>query len=57
VDAAERLPRPALFTVPFVLGPLAELAPDLVHPVTGERCSVACRALDRGTLRNEGVLR
>jgi 7,8-dihydro-6-hydroxymethylpterin-pyrophosphokinase len=40
-----------------VLGPLAELAPDFVHPVTGERCSVAWRALDRGMLRNEGVLR
>jgi 2-amino-4-hydroxy-6-hydroxymethyldihydropteridine diphosphokinase len=57
VDAAERLPRPGLFTAPFVLGPLAELAPDFVHPVTGERCSVAWRALDRGMLRNEGVLR
>jgi 2-amino-4-hydroxy-6-hydroxymethyldihydropteridine diphosphokinase len=35
VDAAERLPRPGLFTLPFVLGPLAELAPDFVHPLTG----------------------
>ena len=37
VDAERRLPRPDLFSLPFVLGPLAEIAPDLVHPVTGER--------------------
>ena len=37
VDAERRLPRPGLFRLPFVLVPLVELAPDLVHPVTGER--------------------
>ena len=37
VDAVQRLPRPGLLTLPFVLVPLAELAPQLVHPVTGER--------------------
>ena len=37
VDAAQRLPRPGLLLLPFVLVPLAELAPQLVHPVTGER--------------------
>jgi len=37
VDAVQRLPRPGLMTLPFVLVPLAELAPELVHPVTGER--------------------
>jgi len=37
VDAVRRLPRPGLLTLPFVLVPLAELAPELVHPVTGER--------------------
>lgn len=37
VDAERRLPRPGLLTLPFVLVPLAELAPQLVHPVTGER--------------------
>ena len=47
VDAARRLPRPGLFTTPFVLGPLAELAPELVHPVTGERCRAAWRARGR----------
>jgi 2-amino-4-hydroxy-6-hydroxymethyldihydropteridine diphosphokinase len=36
VDAERRLPRPGLLTLPFVLVPLAELAPELVHPVTGE---------------------
>ena len=37
VDAARRLPRPGLLTLSFVRVPLAELAPELVHPVTGER--------------------
>jgi 2-amino-4-hydroxy-6-hydroxymethyldihydropteridine diphosphokinase len=37
VDAVQRLPRPGLLTLPFVLVPLAELAPELAHPVTGER--------------------
>jgi 2-amino-4-hydroxy-6-hydroxymethyldihydropteridine diphosphokinase len=38
VDAERRLPRPGLFTAPFVLVPLVELAPELEHPVTGQRC-------------------
>jgi 2-amino-4-hydroxy-6-hydroxymethyldihydropteridine diphosphokinase len=37
VDALRRLPRPGFLTLPFVLVPLAELAPLLTHPVTGER--------------------
>jgi 2-amino-4-hydroxy-6-hydroxymethyldihydropteridine diphosphokinase len=37
VDAVRRLPRPGLLTLSFVRVPLAELAPELVHPVTGER--------------------
>jgi 2-amino-4-hydroxy-6-hydroxymethyldihydropteridine diphosphokinase len=44
VDADRRVPRPGLYTLPFVLGPLAEVAPELVHPVTGERCAAAARA-------------
>ena len=35
VDAARRLPRADVLEYPFVLAPLAEIAPDLVHPVTG----------------------
>ncbi len=35
VDAARRLPRADVLGFPFVLAPLAEIAPDLVHPVTG----------------------
>ena len=37
VDAVQRLPRPGLMTLPFVLVPLAELAPELVHPITGQK--------------------
>ena len=36
VDAQRRLPHPDVLRRAFVLGPLAELAPDFVHPVTGE---------------------
>lgn len=35
VDAARRLPRDDILRYPFVLAPLAELSPALVHPVTG----------------------
>jgi 2-amino-4-hydroxy-6-hydroxymethyldihydropteridine diphosphokinase len=35
VDASRRLPR--VVDQPFVTAPLAELAPGLAHPVTGER--------------------
>ena len=37
VDAERRLPRPGVLTLPFVLVPLAELAPELVHPLTGQK--------------------
>ena len=39
VDAERRLPRPGLLTLPFVLVPLAELASELVHPITGQKLS------------------
>jgi 2-amino-4-hydroxy-6-hydroxymethyldihydropteridine diphosphokinase len=57
VDAQLRLPRPGLFTLPFVIVPLAELAPELVHPVTGERCRSASRQVEAGSLENLGALR
>ncbi len=31
-----KLPRPALLERPFMLGPLAEIAPEVIHPITGE---------------------
>ena len=37
VDAERRLPRPGILALPFVLVPLAELAPELVHPITGQK--------------------
>ena len=47
VDAAQRLPRSGLYLLPFVLVPLAEIAPRLVHPLTGERCAAAFVAAPR----------
>jgi 2-amino-4-hydroxy-6-hydroxymethyldihydropteridine diphosphokinase len=44
VDAMQRLPRPGLYTLPFVLVPLAEILPGLAHPLTGERCAAALAA-------------
>jgi 2-amino-4-hydroxy-6-hydroxymethyldihydropteridine diphosphokinase len=44
VDAGARLPRPGIFTSAFVLVPLAEIAPALVHPLTGQHCAAALEA-------------
>lgn len=41
VDAARRLPRADILRYPFVLAPLAEIAPELVHPLTGQRMAAA----------------
>lgn len=41
VDAGRRLPRPGLYALPFVLVPLADVAPQLAHPLTGQSCSAA----------------
>lgn len=41
VDAGRRLPRADVLAYPFVLAPLAEIAPALRHPVTAEVVSVA----------------
>ena len=57
VDAARRLPRPGLFELAFVLGPLAEIAPELAHPLTGARCrSVWLAAAGAAALENLGAL-
>jgi 2-amino-4-hydroxy-6-hydroxymethyldihydropteridine diphosphokinase len=50
VDAEQRLPRPKLFTLPFVLGPLAEIEPELAHPLTGETARVARQAVGPAAL-------
>ena len=41
------LPHPDLLTRAWVLGPLAELAPGLVHPVAGERIDALWRRFDQ----------
>jgi 2-amino-4-hydroxy-6-hydroxymethyldihydropteridine diphosphokinase len=56
VDAARRLPRAGIYTLPFVVAPLCELAPELVHPVTGERCEEARSKLAAPSLVNAGAL-
>lgn len=45
--AGKTLPHPDLLTRAWVLGPLAELAPALVHPVAGERIDVLWNSFDR----------
>jgi len=46
--AGKTLPHPDLLTRAWVLGPLAELAPGLVHPVVGERIDALWRRFDQG---------
>ncbi len=41
VAAEQRLPRPGAFAAPFVVAPLAEIAPAFRHPLTGVRCAHA----------------
>jgi len=45
--AGKALPHPDLLTRAWVLGPLAELAPGLVHPVTGDRMDALWRNFDQ----------
>jgi 2-amino-4-hydroxy-6-hydroxymethyldihydropteridine diphosphokinase len=48
-QAAPRLPRPDILEYSFVLRPLAEVAPDVVHPVTGKTISEHWREFDEST--------
>lgn len=41
------LPRPDLLRRPYMLGPIAELAPDLAHPVSGRTMRELWAAFDR----------
>jgi 2-amino-4-hydroxy-6-hydroxymethyldihydropteridine diphosphokinase len=48
VRARLRLPRDDVLRYPFVLAPLAQLAPALVHPVAGVRLGDAWHSMVRG---------
>lgn len=45
------LPRPDLLVRPYMLGPLADLAPELRHPVAGRTLGELWRECDRGAHR------
>ena len=47
VDANLRLPHPDILNYAFVLCPLAELVPDLVHPITGIPLAESWAAIER----------
>jgi 2-amino-4-hydroxy-6-hydroxymethyldihydropteridine diphosphokinase len=57
VDGAQRLPRPGTFSQPFVIAPLAEVAPELVDPLTGRSSRAAWEAAGpRAVIENVGAL-
>jgi 2-amino-4-hydroxy-6-hydroxymethyldihydropteridine diphosphokinase len=57
VDAAQRLPRPGMFSEMFVLAPLAELAPDFADPLTGQSSRALWQAVaSRAAIQNVGAL-
>ena len=51
LHAGRTLPHPDLATRAWVLGPLAELAPDLAHPLSGIPVGELWRRFDRGAHR------
>lgn len=55
VDARRRLPRADVNRYPFVLAPLAEIAPALRHPLTGVTMADAWRRMARTEPRVERV--
>ncbi|UCG74741.1 MAG: 2-amino-4-hydroxy-6-hydroxymethyldihydropteridine diphosphokinase [Gemmatimonadota bacterium] len=52
-----RVPHPAMSERPFVLWPLAEIAGDWIHPVTGLTIERMAAALPRGKLRRHAASR
>jgi 2-amino-4-hydroxy-6-hydroxymethyldihydropteridine diphosphokinase len=57
VDATLRIPRPGLYSEPFMIVPLAEIAPTAVHPLTGVRAGAAAQRFARARgLLNLGAL-
>jgi 2-amino-4-hydroxy-6-hydroxymethyldihydropteridine diphosphokinase len=42
------VPRPDLVRRPFMLGPMAEIAPDVRHPVVDQTMAELWREFDRG---------
>lgn len=53
VDPLQRLPRARAFTAPYVVVPLAEFAPALVHPVLGITAAAAARAVDASAVERD----
>ncbi len=50
-----QIPHPSLQERAFVLAPLVEIAPDHIHPVTGEKCSTLLVKLDQSGIRRMDV--
>jgi 2-amino-4-hydroxy-6-hydroxymethyldihydropteridine diphosphokinase len=46
-EAGLTLPRPDLLTKAYMLGPMAELAPEVRHPVDGRTMAELWQAFDR----------
>jgi 2-amino-4-hydroxy-6-hydroxymethyldihydropteridine diphosphokinase len=53
VDPTERLPRPLAFVAPYVVVPLAELEPALIHPVLGITAAAAARVVDPAAVERD----